>query len=390
MEQHADEAQDYMTPPQLLEPARLMGGGKIALDPCGTKSRHDQVRARVKLIKGGTPDYFSADWVALARGGLVFVNPEYSDMDTWGGKLLEEARRGAEVVALLPARTDAAWWHAMAKTYAARVELEGRVQFLDPRTGKRATALDRRTGKRRPSSGKFPSAVIYFGHRPQLFLRWYGNLGEPLLPERVRRAAALMPQADAAEAHIRDLMVAEELERNGTEQLRRVQRAQELEAWRPSKGLAQLHTDGGRLLAGVRTLTGTAQGAGPVILELEAPPGQALELRNHMLGFHGYLLVFPAGEGAAWRFRARASSAGPIDGDRLLVTLHLEATTVLKVTARDGEFVDRVTIRPGEVRRLFAGMPKRKRTARWPLHPRAAAKVERMRRHRRRKGGSRG
>lgn len=53
-------------------------------------------------------------WAAIVRdwdGGAVWVNPPYSKCREFVAKAAAEARAGATVVMLLPARTDTRWWH---------------------------------------------------------------------------------------------------------------------------------------------------------------------------------------------------------------------------------------------------------------------------------------
>ena len=49
------------------------------------------------------------DWGG--EGSVVFVNPPYSDCKTFVAKAAEEAKKGATVVLLVPARTDTRWWN---------------------------------------------------------------------------------------------------------------------------------------------------------------------------------------------------------------------------------------------------------------------------------------
>lgn len=92
--------------------------------------------------------YFSADDDGLAQEWAPFrcwMNPPYGrEIGRWMQKALEESRRGALVVCLVPARTDTAWWHDYA--------MHGRVVFVRGRL---------RFGEAK-NSAPFPSAVVIF------------------------------------------------------------------------------------------------------------------------------------------------------------------------------------------------------------------------------------
>lgn len=185
MIQRQDEPQNFVTPDWFMEKVRRVG--PIALDPCATDGKHDTVKAKVSLREGGRPDYFGADWKRLAKGGLVFVNPEYSDMNPWMEKLVHEACRGVEVLGLLPSRTGPEWWHHyIVPTFTAMVLWDGRIRFFDPKTGKPTRYRDKRTRKMREGSGKFDNAVVYWGQRQGLFLREFGFDGQVVLPAPTR------------------------------------------------------------------------------------------------------------------------------------------------------------------------------------------------------------
>jgi site-specific DNA-methyltransferase (adenine-specific) len=62
--------------------------------------------------------------------GVVYCNPPYGDqIGRWVRKGFREAQRGSTVVMLLPARTDAAWWHEyVMKADEVRL-IRGRLRF---------------------------------------------------------------------------------------------------------------------------------------------------------------------------------------------------------------------------------------------------------------------
>jgi phage N-6-adenine-methyltransferase len=88
-------------------------------------------------------DGLSQDWT----GEVAFMNPPYGrEIKHWIKKARDESAkfRGATVVALVPARTDTAWWHDYVIHYEVRF-VRGRLKFGD--------------GK---NPAPFPSAVVIF------------------------------------------------------------------------------------------------------------------------------------------------------------------------------------------------------------------------------------
>lgn len=139
----ADHA--WNTPRVLLDAIAPLG--RIGLDPCSNAT--SIVRARVKWTVDD--DGLARDW----RGrGLVYVNSEYGRaLPVWVKKCELEAGHGVEIVQLVPARTDTAWFNRCAR--AALVGLwRGRFTF---------------SGACSPAP--FPSALVYWGRRRSLFRR---------------------------------------------------------------------------------------------------------------------------------------------------------------------------------------------------------------------------
>ena len=72
-------------------------------------------------------DGLTKDW----SGERCWMNPPYGkDIVKWVKKASEEAKKGSLIVALLPARTDTAWFHKYVLPYADLVFLRGRVRFV--------------------------------------------------------------------------------------------------------------------------------------------------------------------------------------------------------------------------------------------------------------------
>jgi phage N-6-adenine-methyltransferase len=101
------------------------------------------VAANAKCARYFTPE---ADGLRQEWRGVCWMNPPYGrEIGRWVTKALHASREGAAVVALVPARTDTAWWHS-AVMAAAEVRLvRGRLRFGDA-----------------SHAAPFPSAVVVF------------------------------------------------------------------------------------------------------------------------------------------------------------------------------------------------------------------------------------
>ena len=120
----------------------------FTLDPCATKTN------------AKCPRYFTKKEDGLSRsweGETVFMNPPYGRaIFSWIQKAYYEARlKKCLVVALIPARTDTAWWHRYVMEAKEIRLIRGRVRFSNSETG-----------------APFPSAVVVFDgkkrRRPKL------------------------------------------------------------------------------------------------------------------------------------------------------------------------------------------------------------------------------
>lgn len=108
----------------------------FTLDPCST---HDNAKCQNHFTL--EDDGLSHDW----SNQVVFMNPPYGrEISKWMHKAFESAQHGSTVVCLVPARTDAKWWHDYCMRGGAEIRLlRGRIRFEG--------------GKH---SAPFPSAVV--------------------------------------------------------------------------------------------------------------------------------------------------------------------------------------------------------------------------------------
>lgn len=99
--------------------------------------------------------YVSFGGLAAAWHGVVWCNPPYGQdpLPKWVAKARGHAERGeATVVMLVPARTDAGWWHDHVLPFAEIRFMRGRLNFDGGR-------------KKGGGSAPFPSAVLVFHQR---------------------------------------------------------------------------------------------------------------------------------------------------------------------------------------------------------------------------------
>jgi site-specific DNA-methyltransferase (adenine-specific) len=79
--------------------------------------------------------YFSLEEDGLSQSWqheICWMNPPYGrEISKWVKKAYDESLEGSEIVALLPARTDTAWFHDYILDIAKVEFLRGRVKFLE-------------------------------------------------------------------------------------------------------------------------------------------------------------------------------------------------------------------------------------------------------------------
>lgn len=135
------------TPPVVLRALEPLG--VIALDPCSNESSIVPALRSFRLDEG--QDGLALPW-HRGRDGYNYVNPPYGrELPKWIAKAIREAHFGAEIVMLVPARPDAAWYDRARKDGQARADWRGRLKFL---------------GK---GSAPFPSSIFYWGPRVDVF-----------------------------------------------------------------------------------------------------------------------------------------------------------------------------------------------------------------------------
>ena len=133
--------------------------GPIVLDPCTSKD--NPTEAKYIRTRECNPDGLDTPWHEF--DGLVYVNPPYGRRKgqrclEWVNKAIKESRQGAEIIMLLPARTDTQWFQRVIVFPVCFVA--GRLTFKGQKNG-----------------APFPSAVVYLGKRLTDFGRVFENMG---------------------------------------------------------------------------------------------------------------------------------------------------------------------------------------------------------------------
>lgn len=97
---------------------------RFTIDVCAT-SKNTKC-ARFFSLEEREDDGLLASWA----GERCWMNPPYgSEIVQWVAKARSEAERGALVVGLLPARTDARWWQENVQGHADVRFISGRLKF---------------------------------------------------------------------------------------------------------------------------------------------------------------------------------------------------------------------------------------------------------------------
>lgn len=148
---HSSERHDWETPDEVLELVRKVG--RIGLDPCTTEANPCDAET---WFFPGQEDGLKADWcryVMFDGTEVVYVNPPYGrGIRRWIQKCCDESKRGAEIVALVPSRTDTAWFRNAWDHSSSACFWQSRIVFRGAEAG-----------------APFPSAVFYWGPKPYLF-----------------------------------------------------------------------------------------------------------------------------------------------------------------------------------------------------------------------------
>ncbi len=150
---YASDTPEWYTPPEIIE--RVVATlGAIDLDPCSNTGTPN-VPAKRHFTEAD-------DGLAHPWTGRVYMNPPYGDaIGRWVTKLRDEftAGRTKAAVALVPARTDTAWFAALRDCTLCLIR--GRLRFSASQAG-----------------APFPSVAAYFGTDASRFAQSFSDVGD--------------------------------------------------------------------------------------------------------------------------------------------------------------------------------------------------------------------
>lgn len=116
----SSKSDEWATPQGLFD--ALNEEFHFTLDPCATDEN-----AKCKMYYTASENGLEKSWA----GHRVFCNPPYSEIQKCVKKCAGEAREGATVVMLIPARTDTRWFHDYIYQQAEIRFIKGRLRFGD-------------------------------------------------------------------------------------------------------------------------------------------------------------------------------------------------------------------------------------------------------------------
>lgn len=153
---------DWQTPDIILDLCKqfsgeALGRRTISLDPCA-----DPNRVFADVSYGEDANGLVADWKRMSADGLVYVNPPYGrEIPKWVQKAMFEAEKGAEIILLVPSRTDTRWFQDAALSQVDAICFwRGRLTFEGA-----------------PDPAPFPSALLYCGRHPNVFGQVFHKYG---------------------------------------------------------------------------------------------------------------------------------------------------------------------------------------------------------------------
>lgn len=143
---HKRESDEWLTPPDLLATVLIAAGrDRFDLDPC-SPSNDGPVPSIMHWTR--KEDGLTRQWGQV----MVWCNPPYSGVSDWTKKCRDEAANGAQVIALVFAKTGTKWWHQNVAGHADVLLLPGRLRFARSNGGS-------------ANSAPFDSALLLWNHR---------------------------------------------------------------------------------------------------------------------------------------------------------------------------------------------------------------------------------
>lgn len=147
---------EWYTPRHVIE--RVLNlFGEIDLDPCSN------AKGAAANVPAGEHFTQADDGLSQQWHGRVYMNPPYGDeIGQWTARLLQAYadQEIDEAIALLPARTDTAWFRPF-KQRALCCFVNGRLKFSESK-----------------DSAPFPSVIVYLGPDRENFVEYFNDIGD--------------------------------------------------------------------------------------------------------------------------------------------------------------------------------------------------------------------
>lgn len=150
----SSQSAEWNTPHHIIKPV-LKILRTVDLDPCSNSMTFPNIPAEKHYTR-------AENGLTKTWEGRVYMNPPYGrEIIDWVKKLHSEYRANhvVEAVALLPARTDTAWFRLL-RDYP-KCFIHGRLRFGDA-----------------VHSAPFPSVIVYFGRKRARFQQVFSDLGD--------------------------------------------------------------------------------------------------------------------------------------------------------------------------------------------------------------------
>lgn len=156
--EHNTGNNEWYTPPDLLDAARLVLGG-IDLDPASSGLANEAVKA--SLFYTAENDGLQQDWPQ----GKIWLNPPYAQplMGQFATKYAEAIQAGSTGIVLVNSATETGWFQELSLVSSAICFYKSRVKFLDQNGDPGA-----------PLQGQ---AIMYAGRRPNKFKQIFDKFG---------------------------------------------------------------------------------------------------------------------------------------------------------------------------------------------------------------------
>ena len=149
--------------------------GPIGFDPCTSKDNPVGASSWCCLP---TYDGLSVEWCEQQRighGGTVWVNPPFSKLRAWAGKVVSESVACDGIVMLTPVDPSTEWYSHLFAHADVAAQLHDRVKFIAPSNQAQL-----------PNVAMQPTMLWYFGRRVKAFCAGFEGKAHMFFPGVLR------------------------------------------------------------------------------------------------------------------------------------------------------------------------------------------------------------